>query len=66
MLKVEKDGHVAISIRQKEKRFYQSSSLNYKYFWNRILVFQKEFDGDCRWITGKYSPDKTINFIDFF
>jgi hypothetical protein len=66
VLKVEKAGQVALSVRQKEKRFYQSSSLNYRYFWNRILVLQKEFDGDCRWITGCYSSDKTINFMDYF
>ena len=66
ILKVSQSGHVSLSIRQKERRFYQSSSLNYKYIWNRVMVFQKEFEGECRWITGKYSNSKTINFTDYF
>jgi len=41
ILKVTKNGHISISVRQKEKRFYQSSSLNYKYIWNRVMIFQK-------------------------
>jgi hypothetical protein len=54
---------VSISIRQKEKRFYQKSNLNYNYIWVRVLVFEKEFNGDCRWIDGKYSNSKSINII---
>jgi hypothetical protein len=66
ILKVSQKGYVSLSVRQKERRFYQSSSLNYKYIWNRVMVFQKEFEGSCRWITGKYSNNKTINFTDYF
>lgn len=41
ILKVTEASQVSISIRQKEKRFYQNSSLNYNYIWNRIIILQK-------------------------
>lgn len=63
-IKLSQSGDLAISIRQKEKRFYQFSSLNYNYIWIRCILLQKEFDGDCRWIDAKYSNLKTINFFN--
>lgn len=40
-LKVVSAGTISISIRQKEKRFYQKSSLNYEYIWIRAILLQK-------------------------
>lgn len=62
ILKLDKPAMVSISVRQKELRFYQRSSLSYSYIWVRVILLQKEFDGDCRWIEGKYSAKKSINF----
>ena len=62
VLKVKEGGDVAVSLRQKEKRFYQNSSLNYNYIWVRVLLLQKEVEGDVRWIGAGYSNKKTISF----
>ena len=64
VVKLTESGSLSISIRQKEKRFYQRSSLNYDYIWIRVILLQKEFDGDCRWINAKYSNSKSINFFN--
>ena len=61
-VKLSVPGTLCLSIRQKEKRFYQRSSLNYDYIWVRVILLQKEFDGDCRWIDGRYCNSKSINF----
>jgi hypothetical protein len=42
---------------------YQRSSLSYSYIWVRVLLLQREFDGDCRWVDAKYSNSKSINFL---
>lgn len=66
ILKVSEASQVSISVRQKEKRFYQNSSLNYNYIWNRIIILQKEFEGDFRWHSARYVCNKTVNFTDLF
>jgi len=50
-----------LTIRQKERRIYENSSFAYEYMWVRVILVQREFDGGCRWIMGKYSNHKSIN-----
>jgi len=66
VLKVYEGCQVNLAVRQKEKRFYQNSSLNYTYIWNRIVILQKEFSGDLRWHSAQYTCNKSVSFTEFF
>jgi hypothetical protein len=60
---VQEQGEYAISIKQRDKRFFHFKEGHGEYIWIRALLLQKESeDIGFRWITGQYAQKKSINF----